>query len=188
MSERFTELVKRAFSFLEGVGFQLTKSEPGLLDYESDRSFVTVNWDGRSGELEAFIGLLPRTGRAQDGYSISDVLGAAGLPTSECRPAQVVDEDRLEPFVVTLASNVRTHAQPGFAGDRMYFRRLEAFRGAKAAAYMRDMELRRVRAEVDKAWRERRLDKVISLYTSIESDLVESEVRKLEYAKQHLCR
>lgn len=186
MSERFTEMAKGAFSFLEVAGFRLTESQPGLLDYESDRSFVTVSWDARSGELEAFVGLLPRTGQAQDGYSISDVLGAAGLPAPECRPAQVADEDLLEPFVAALASNVRTHAQPGLAGDRMYFRRLEAFRGAKAAAYMRDMKLRQVRAEVDDAWRERRFDKVISLYTSVESDLVESEVRKLEYAKQHL--
>lgn len=188
MSAHFVDMVERAFSFLEDSGFRRTNSKPGLVNYESDRSFVTVSWDARSGELDAFVGLVPRTGRAQDEYSLADILGVAGLPASDCKPAQVADEGRLESFIATLASNVRTHAQAGLAGDRMYFRRLEAFRSAKADAYMRDMKLRQVRAEVEKAWRDRQFDEVVSLYTSVEDDLTESEARKLEYAKQHQPR
>lgn len=188
MSARFVDMVERAFSFLEDSGFRRTNSEPGLVNYESDRSFVTVSWDTRSGELDAFVGLVPRTGRTQDEYSLADILGVAGLPASDCKPAQVADEGRLESFIATLARNVRTHAQPGLAGDRMYFRRLETFRGAKADAYMRDMKLRQVRAEVEKAWRDRQFDKVVSLYTSVEHDLTESEARKLAYAQQHQSR
>lgn len=185
MSARFADMVERAFSFLEDAGFRRTNSDSGLVNYESDRSFVTVSWDARSGELDAFVGLIPRTGQAQDEYSLADVLGVAGLPVSDCKPVQVADEDRLEPFIAKLASTVRTHAQPGLVGDRMYFRRLETFRDAKADAYMRDMKLRQVRAEVEKAWRDRQFDKIVSLYTSVEDDLTESEARKLEYAKQH---
>lgn len=185
MSTRFVEMVERAFSFLEDAGFRRSEMEADLVTFESNRSFVAVSWDPRSGELDAFIGLAPRTGRAQDEYSLADVMGAAGFPSSDCKPAQVADEGRLEPFIVALADNVRTHAQPGLAGDRMYFRRLETFRGAKADAYMRDMKLRQVRAEVEKAWHDRQFEKVISLYSSVEGDLTESEVRKLEYAKQH---
>ncbi|MBX3706199.1 MAG: hypothetical protein KF911_06130 [Pseudomonadales bacterium] len=185
MNARFVDIVEQAFSFLEEAGFRQTNSEPGLVTYESDRSFVTVRWDARSGELDAFVGLIPRTGRVQDEYSLADILGLAGLPASDCRPAQVADEGRLESFIATLASNVRTHAQPGLAGDRMYFRRLETFRAAKADAYMREMKLRQVRVEVEKAWRDRQFDKVVKLYTSVEHDLTKSEARKLEYAKQH---
>lgn len=83
--------------------------------------------------------MAPRTGRAQDEYSLADVTGAAGLPQSDCKPAQVADEGRLEPFIVMLADNVRTHAEPRLAGDRMYFRRLETARSAKADAYMREI-------------------------------------------------
>jgi len=178
-------MVERAFSFLDDAGFRRSESEPGLVTFESDRSFVTVNWDLRSGELEAFIGMVPRTGRAQDEYSLADVMGAAGVPQSDCKPAQIADESRLEPFIEMLANNVRTYAQPGLTGDRMYFRRLETFRSAKADAYMREMKLSRVRTAVEKAWHDRQFDVVVSLYSSVEEDLTESEVRKLKYAQQH---
>lgn len=81
--------------------------------------------------------------------------------------------------------DMRVHAQPALAGDRMFFHRLKAFRNAQSQAYMQDMELRRVRSEADKAWHERRLGDLIGLYTSIASHLTESEKGKLDYAKKH---
>lgn len=183
MSTRFAELTQRAFSFLEDAGFRRTKSQPGLVHYESDRSFVTVSWDVRSGELDAFVGLVPRTEGAQGEYSIADVLELAGLPLADCTLAQVADEDRLRTFVTKLADDMRAHAQPALAGDRMYFRRLETFRHAKAETYMREMKLRQVRSEAERAWHDRQFGKVVRLYMSVEGDLTEVEVRKLEYAK-----
>jgi hypothetical protein len=185
MNETFVEMAIRAFSFLEGAGFRLTKSEPGQVQYESGKSFVVACWDSRAGELDAFVGLLPRTGRAQDEYSLADVMGLADAPASDCKLAQVADEGRLGPFVEKLASDLRSHGQPALAGDRMYFRRLETFRGAKADRYMREMKLRQVRSEAEKAWQDRQYDRVANLYASVESDLTESESRKLHYARQH---
>lgn len=185
MSEKFADMVKRAFSFLESAGFRITKSDLGQALYESDRASVAVTWDSRSGELDAFVGMLPMTGQAQDQYSIADVMGAAGVPASECKLDQVGDESRLAPFVERLATNLRTHAQPALVGDRMYFRRLETFRGAKAETYMREMNLRQVRSQAERAWQDRQYDKVVSLYSSVEGDLTESESRKLDYARQH---
>jgi hypothetical protein len=185
MSVHFPDMAQQAFSFLEGAGFRLTKSEPGQVQYESDKSFVVASWDPRSGELEAFVGLLPRTGRAQDEYSLTDVMGVADVPASDCKPAQVADEGRLAPFVDKLATDLRSHGQPALVGDRMYFRRLETFRGAKAERYMREMKLRQVRSEAEKAWQDRKYDRVANLYASVESDLTESESRKLDYARQH---
>lgn len=188
MKTQFVDLVGRAFSFLEDSGFRRARSEPGLEHYVSDRSFVTISWDARSGELNAFVGLAPRAGQVQNKYSVADILGAAGVPASDCRPAQVCDEDRLEPFVAALANNLREYAQPGLAGDRMYFRRLETFRGARADAYMHEMKLKKVRADVEKAWRDGQFERVASLYSSVESDLTDSEVRRLEHAKRQLSR
>ena len=96
MNESFANRVKQSFSFSEDVRFRRTKEEPGLAHYESDRSFVTVSWDSRSGELDAFVGLLPRTGKAQDAYSIADILGAAGVQESDCKLPQVANERRLK--------------------------------------------------------------------------------------------
>jgi hypothetical protein len=67
----------------------------------------------------------------------------------------------------------------------MFLRRLKTFRSAQAQAFMRGMELRRVRKAADMAWQERDFDKLIGLYGSIEDELTASEKAKLVYAKQH---
>jgi len=186
MSMRFAEAAKQAFSFLERAGFRLTESDPAQLKYESVQVFVTIEWDVRSGELEVFLSLQPRKGKARDSFSLRDLLGMEGVDAPERKmPFQVAEEGKLKPFIDKLAEDTRRHAQPALAGDRMYFRRLRAYRNAQAQMYMRDMELRRVRAEADKAWQKRELDKVVRLYASIEGQLTVSEKAKLAYAKQH---
>lgn len=186
MSERFPDMAKQAFSFLEGAGFRLTQIDAGQLRYESAQSVVDVVWDARSGELEVFVGLHPQTGLPKETYSVMDILGMEGtLPPDRKVAAQVADENRLRPFVDQLAEDMRVHAQPALAGDRMFFRRLERFRHAKAEAFGRSMKLQQVRSAVEDAWRKRDFKKVIGLYASVESDLTEAEKRKLAYAREH---
>lgn len=135
MSERFPDMAKQAFSFLEGASFRLTQIDAGLLRYESAQSVVDIVWDARSGELEAFVGLHPQTGLAKDTYSLVDILGMEGaLPPDRKVADHVADENRLRPFVEQLAEDMRVHAQPALAGDRMFFRRLETYRHARAEA------------------------------------------------------
>jgi len=188
MSTRFSELAKRAFSFLEEAGYRLTRTELAEVQYESHKAFVVVTWDPRSGELDALVGLLPRSGTAIDEYSLADVMAADGVPASDCEITQVSEEERLGSSLEQLAAKLRTHALPALAGDRMYFRRLETFRSARAAAFMREMKLRKVRSEAEEAWRHRQLDRVVALFASVESDLSESEARKLDYARRHQAR
>jgi hypothetical protein len=187
MSMRFAEAAEQAFAFLEEVGFKLTQRSETRLQYESNQAVAVIEWDPRSGELEAFIGLLARKGELQETFSLTDVLNMQGAEAPNRRiPFQVADEDRLAPFLQRLAGDTRTHAQAALAGDRMFFRRLSTFRSAQSRAYMRDMELRRVRSEAERAWRNRDLSRLIRLYASIESDLSESEMGKLDYARNHV--
>ena len=179
-------MAKQAFSFLEDAGFHLVQSNPNELQYETDRAFVTIDWDARSGELDVFIGLQPKKGKRQDAFSLTDLLRMEDVKVPERKmPFQVAEENRLGPFLEKLAEDMRTHSQPALAGDRMYFRRLEAFRHAQSQAYMREMKLQQVRSEAEKAWRKKELDKVLALYTSIEDDLSASEKGKLSYARHH---
>jgi len=183
---RFAEAAKQAFSFLEHANFRLAQTGPARLQYETAQSFVTIEWDARSGELNVFVGLQPRKGEAADAFSLTDVLAMQGIDVPERKmPFQVAEESRLRPFLEKLAEDTQVNAQPALAGDRMFFRRLQAFRSGKAQTYMRDMRLRRVRSEAENAWQKRELDKVVNLYTSIEKDLSESERGKLDYARKH---
>lgn len=185
-SNRFTDMAKQAFSFLEDAGFRLSHADAARLQYETAQVFVTIEWDARSGETNVFVGLKSKKGEPPDAFSLSDLLGMQDVDVPERkRPFQVAEENRLGPFLEKLADDMRVHAQPALAGDRMFFHRLKAFRNAQSQAYMQDMELRRVRSEADKAWHERRLGDLIGLYTSIASHLTESEKGKLDYAKKH---
>ena len=185
MSGRFTEIAKRAFSFLEDEGFQLVKSEPRSLRYENTQVFVAVAWD-RPGELNVWLGLRPIKGHRDESFSLSDLLNMEQVGKSGSNiPPQVADEGRLEPFLEQLARKMRTHAASALAGDRMYFRRLETFRSAQADAFMRDMKLGQVRSKAEKAWGERNFWEVVRLYESIEQDLSPSEKAKLVYARKH---
>jgi hypothetical protein len=186
MNVHFPDIAQQAFSFLEGAGFRLTQSGPARLQYETAQVFVTVEWDTRSGELNVFVGLQSSKGETHNAFSLTDLLALEGVDVPERRmPFQVAEESKLGPFLDKLAADMQVHAQPALAGDRMFYRRLKAFRSAQAQAYMRDMELRRVRTEADAAWQKRELDKMVALYSSIEDQLTASEKAKLAYAKQH---
>jgi hypothetical protein len=71
----FTDMAQQAFSFLENVGFRLTQSGPTRLQYESAQTFVTIEWDARSGELNVFIGLQPKEDRVSDAFSLTARVG-----------------------------------------------------------------------------------------------------------------
>jgi hypothetical protein len=183
---RFGKAAAQAFSFLERTGFRLTQSGPARLQYETAQAFVAIEWDARSGELNVFFGLQPKKGETRDAFSLRDLLAIENVDVPERKmPFQVGEETKLRPFLDKMAEDTRVHAQLALAGDRMFFLRLETFRSAEAEAYMRDMELRRVRTEADKAWQKSDLDKVAALYASIEDQLNVSEKAKLAYARQH---
>jgi hypothetical protein len=184
MSARFTDISQEAFAFLKGADFRLARLEAGHLRYESPSSVVVIDWDARSGELEAFIGLRPSAGQRQDTYSLTDIFRMESVPGRKA-PPQVSDENRLQPFVDQLANDLRVYAQPALVGDRMFFRRLETFRHANAKALTRALQLQQVRSAVEQAWRNREFKKVIGLYASVEGELSEAEKGKLEYARRN---
>jgi hypothetical protein len=171
----------RSFSFLEGLGFACTNNELDHLRYETDKVFVAITWDRRSGELNEFVGLRPHRGEQEVGISLSDLLAMEGV---NLPPFQVADEGRLAPFVEKLAEETKNFARPALAGDRMYFRRLRTFRNAAGRRYLQELTLKKVRSEVTDAWRKRDYRTVVELYASIENDLTDSEKGKLSYARR----
>jgi hypothetical protein len=186
MSDRFFDMVPRVFGFLLDAGFRPAHGDFHTLRYETADVFVSIEWDARSGELELYVGLQPKAGESRNAFALSDLLemekGGVGVRNT---PFQVAEESRLMPFLEQLATDARTYASSALAGDRMYFRRLGTYTDSRARTLMLDLDLRRVRAEAEKAWRERDLERVRRLYASIEEHLSGSEKKKLEYAKQH---
>jgi hypothetical protein len=181
---RFSDYVEEAFSFLMESGFRLVVHTATEMRYESSRVFVAVEWDPRSGELNVFFGLQPTRGEP-DRIALGDLLGMEAVDVPERRiPFQVADEAQLRPFVTNLAEDMRNHGQPALSGDRMFYRRLKAFRDARAQANMHEMKLRYVRSTVEEAWQQRDFAKVTELYASVEDELTDAERGKLAYARR----
>lgn len=166
MNVHFVDVVKRVFSFLLAAGFRLVQCESTRVQYESDKVFVSIEWGVRSGELNAFIGLRSKVGEVGSAFSLSDILVMEKKGRREPkRPSQVSEEARLGQFLGMMAEDMQLHAQRALGGDRMFYRRLGAFRSAQADAYISNMELRRVRAEADRAWKDHDFNELIALYT-----------------------
>jgi hypothetical protein len=189
MSKTFVEAARDAFLFLEETGFRCVRRESSLLRYEADRVFVTVTWDPYSGEINVFIGLRPKTGEPEDGFSLSDLLDMEAVNVPERKtPFQVAEEKEVYPFLKKLAEDTRVYGKPALTGDRMFFRRLKNFRNVVARTSRRETEVRRARSAAENAWQKREFEKVVDLYTSIQNELSGAERSKLEYAKKHTPR
>ena len=184
MSDIFPDLARRAFSFLESTGFDVTHVDAEQIRYESSSVVVSVQWDARSGEQEVFVMLRSSDGGAQTTYSLTDMLAMEGVRL-DAQPPQVHDQVRLPPFLERTAHALRTHCQHALRGQRSYFDRLEDFRRVNAEALMQQMVRRRVRSDVEQAWRAKEYQTVVELYTSILADLSDLETSRLEYAKRH---
>ncbi len=180
----FAEMAARAFSFLENMGFQVSRQANNEVIYEAPRTRVVITWDPYSGELDAYIGLQSEKENSQQLVSLADVLAMQGIDKGKM-PFQVANEDGLFPFLNTLAEELRAHAQLALVGDLRFFRRLKKFRTAQANLYMRDMHLKAIRNKANEAWRRKDLQEVVKLYAAIRIDLTESEKKKLAYARQH---
>lgn len=186
MAKTFQNVTKEAFSFLENRGFHIADDSTSCVQYEAGRVFVRIDWDRRSGEINVFVGIKPSSSRALDAFSLVDILEMEGLASEQKAPFQVADESKLPFFIGALATSVRLHASSALSGDLMYFRRLREFRNKKSQSLMLDMQLERLRSQAEKAWQDHRLEKVISTYQLMESNLTQLEKRKLKYALSHI--
>ena len=182
-SERFPDLARRAFSFLENTGFEITHVDAEELRYESSSAVVSVQWDARSGEHEVFVMLRSSDGGARTTYSLTDMLAMDGMHL-DAQPPQVHDQYRLPPFLERSADALRTHCRDALRGDVSYFQRLEEFRRVNAEALTQQMARQRVRSDVEQAWRAQEYQAVVELYTSILTDLSDLEKSRLEYAQR----
>jgi hypothetical protein len=100
------------------------------------------------------------------------------------RPYQVTTAESVQKFVNELAHPVKEYAMPGLVGDHDFFQRLNEIRHQRSDDLLRTWELTRVRQEVETAWSEKDLKRVVELYEPLKNYLTPAEIKKLEYAKK----
>jgi len=191
MRPRFGDLAERAFAFLSDAGFQLTRSDPHRLLYESSRSFVDLDWDDRSGEIGVWVGLIGAS--RHDTFSLTDLLDMLDVDVpARVAPLHAMDEDRLTSCLQRLAADTQAYAGAALAGDPEFFRSLGVFRTSKAVKltkeYEKGHEQGLVKAAAEQAWRDHAFDTVAHLFGTIEHDLTASERGKLTYARRQIAK
>jgi hypothetical protein len=182
----FPAAARASFAFLAELGFNLTTAEMTFVRYESPRVFVNVYHGRASYELNVEVGLRADTPSSPENpFSIGEIVELQSGGLRHFRPPQVTTADGVRKSTAQLAELVRDYAGEALRGDADFFTRLSLLRVKKSDAYLKDSRLSRVRAEADKAWRERDYEKFISLYQPLTDDLSPAELKKLSLAKKY---
>src|SRR5579859_6853634 len=132
MKTPFQIAIINLFSFLEGRGFNLVKDEQASVRYESAKSFVVIDRDYRSGEMNVWFGLRAKKETKEVMFSLTDLLDMekSSSPLA-VRPFEVYSDKELTPFVKEMASETQNYAGHALEGDQEYFHRLSEFRVAR---------------------------------------------------------
>lgn len=185
MNDSFTAQVRNAFGFLLQAGFEFTAIDPRTAVFRSTDVLVSVGRNDRSGEIDVTFALVDAAGR-DSAYSLYDLLAMQGqVGRSGAQPPQIFDAARVSHWLELMADDCRDHAAAAIAGNRDFFRSLEEFRHAEASRITRELELRQIRSEIEKAWLAKEMGKVAFLYDSIDQDLDAAEKLKRDYARKH---
>jgi hypothetical protein len=185
----FPEAVMTSFRFLvEEFRFACVKQDATIVRFESNEVFVNIYHGRASYELGVEIGQLRKdTDVPECGFTLGEIISVADSKIgSMYRPYQISMPQQINKFVSETAELVRRYATSALIGDRAYFQRLSDLRVRISNAYIKEMELSRIRTDVEVAWREKNYKQVVELYGAVEDDLTSSEIKKLGYAKRKL--
>lgn len=117
------------FSFLEGHGFTLVRDESSSMRYESTKSFVVIDRDYRSGEMNVWFGLRPNDDANEERISLTDLLRMENATSPiAVKPYEVYSEKEIAPFVEEMAKETQTYAGHALEGKPEYFSQLKKFR------------------------------------------------------------
>jgi hypothetical protein len=173
------------FQFLETTyGFRLVVANETTVRWETQQVFVQLHYDAhRSFELTLEIGHLAAGTRHRDSeYSLSEILGVAGVPLANRPFFQASTEERLLQSLEQIASLLIQHGKGYFGNEGEPFKRLAEQRDKDCAAYALEQSLKRMRQAADKAWQERDYKRVAALYKEQKSYLSPAEAKRYEIA------
>ena len=184
----FPEAVVTCFRFLvEDFGFVVVKQDPTLVRFESRDVFVNLFHGRGSYELGVEMGERISEESREFGFTLREIISVTDTEKgSAYRPPQITEPELITKHVSAISELVKQFAPLALVGDKDFFKRASDLQVKKSDEYLKTLELKRVRSEVDVAWRDKNYDQVLELYEAVKDDLTPSELKKLEYAKRKL--
>lgn len=185
MSRSFPALVRDAFGFLAGNGFEVVREERALVVYRSDACEVSLFYDDQR-SFEISLGVSRLNPPDTPSFSFEEILRAQGVPPDEWPggyAARTLND--ASALLEQIGRILHRHALQLLNGDKGAWRQLEAQRKADCLEYAKETRLRQARSQAEAAWAKRDYPKVIAALESVESAwLSKAELAKLDYARR----
>jgi hypothetical protein len=180
----FSEEVKDCFSFLEGFGFSGVHVEPTLVRYESREMVLNIYHGRKSYE----IGLEIESSRMPtESYSFSEILRLIDIEKGKSYDNFATHTaEGVTKGVQRLAVLLRECINAGIFNDEQLFSRLKRQRDDWSRKYEIEVKLQQAQIGAESAWAKKDFGKVVAILSPLQDHLKLSDLKKLEYAKNHL--
>jgi hypothetical protein len=176
----FPPAVRRHFAYLTDLGFRIVHTEPTYMRFESDQIVVNLYHGRKSCELGAEIGLLGGTE-----YPFVALIRLTDPDLADSYKNTVaLSRENVFKGVQRLGEIFKNHAWGALRGDSTVFARLDEQRRELAHKKARSMKVNHVRPGAAEAFRVKNYERAVQLYESIEGELTDAELKKLEYARK----
>ena len=186
----FSKHTHKYFDYLVSAYlYQCVGSSEDCVRYENDDVFVNVRFDnGWSYELDVEVGQKGVLFNGQERpFNLGEILRLRGVEKKEKYTfVQTSNQEYLINAIEHLAELLKRYAKDFLQGDQAAFLSITSLRERECEDYEIEQELKSVRNEVAKAWDKKDFEKIIQLYTPVERYITPSEMKKLEYAKNHV--
>lgn len=186
---KFKEEVLNSFNFLiKEYGFQCTCKEEMRVSFETQKVYIGIYHEVASYELIFEIGLKPSTLETVDSkYTLPEIMDLViGQSNKDNVFFQASTVTGVKKCISEMAELVKKYAHNVLIGDVPTYESLRLIQKQRSDKYIKEMELGHIRPKAEDAWHNKRYEEFVELYESIQNYLSPIDIKKLEYARNHI--
>jgi hypothetical protein len=179
----FLNEAKIAFKFLENYNYKIVKEDITFLRYEVNFVFINIFHGRISYEIGIEIGCHKNV-ENETIYPIEYLIGMLDEIAAKryFRPSGNTKET-IRNCLNTQAQLLKNYGDRVFHGDTTIWDELETYKNKKINEYWKKMKINDFREKANSAFREKRYNDFIKLFSTYEIQLTELERKKLEFAR-----
>ncbi len=179
----FEGATKKAFAFLNELGFFQVESLPTLVRYQKDDVEIAVHHGRLSYEIGADISYLGKQ------YALAEIVRAVDPDAAKrCGNLMASTTEGVAMGLDELGSLMKRYGVAALRGDPQFFSTLEEKRKVWVEEYWLDGLARQVRPQAEEAFRLGDYAKAAELYARVRSRLSPAETKKLQLAEERSKR
>ena len=179
----FQRAVRKTFSFLEPMGFQIVDDLVTFVRFESNDCFMNVYHGRGSYELGVEVGrkIIPDTR-----YRLPDVLRVLAPEFASEASYQASNPGAVVNCVQKLGNLTKQYCGPLWSGSEQVWEEIDWKRSVAAIEETKKYTLGSIREKAQEAWRHKDYRRVVDAYEQMLADLTEVERKRLSFATKHL--